>query len=256
MKCDEVALAGESIVSSLVANWDYARHFDPPSFHNRRPFVDDANQVVDRARVDKHEFFKIALEDPEALKLWVSQECIVTGPFSQFLLLLGSQIENVHLRGAFMEVASGEHNGLKDGIAAHSHPWLLHRLSVSVGLVSDQIQPLPFTISFLRTLASQLGNVMTGLGAIGVGNERLLISEYSAVKECFQASLPSADYRAFLMANIAEDTGHASIMEELALQIALDESDERNYVCGAEVGVEARLKYYDELVEYHQAHAR
>jgi len=42
----------------------------------------------------------------------------------------------------------------------------------------------------------------------------------------------------------------------LALQIALDESDERNYVCGAEVGVEARLKYYDELVEYHQAHAR
>jgi Iron-containing redox enzyme len=243
----------DRVVEEAMSTWDYRRSFFLPTPSVSRDAFRSANRIQAAARIQDHQFFTAAAVDAEALRLWVSQEAVVTGPFSQLLLALASLIKNVHLRAQFLLIATGEHNDLRDGAAEDSHPWLLHRLCVSVGLDPEGVSPLPFTVRFLEALASCFATPLEALGALGVGNERMLIPEYTAVQRCFECCYPQADYRDFLRANIEEDGEHCLIAERVARALAMNEDEARQYLDGAIIGVEARVKYYDELLAHHRS---
>jgi hypothetical protein len=243
--------AAAAVVGDIAQQWDYTAWFAPIDTWSTSDAFERANSYQENAGVEGHRFFTIAAKDPAALVLWASQEAIVTGPFSQLLLLAASQITNVHLRAAFMNVIGGEHNAVVDDRAAHSHPWLLHRLCESMGIEPHSVRPLALTLQFLNSLAKTASNLMQALGALGVGNERMLIPEYGAVQRCFEACYPEADYQAFLLANILEDTEHTAIIEKVARAMAALGHDAEDYYIGAKIGVSARIRYYDEIVNYY-----
>ena len=233
------------LVSRLRRGWVAGDFFLPPRASSVPPTITAARAFADESQLQNHEFFAVAASAPNLLRLWASQEAVVTGAFSQMLLLVASEIENVHLRATFLEVATGEHHVARDGVAAHSHPWLLYRLCSSVGLDVAAVQPLEATLTFLEALARTCERIPRALGALGVGNERMLLTEYTAVESCFDAALPTAEYKAFLRANVNEDETHCAIVEAVASAIAADGEE---YYDGARLGVAARVRYYDDLM--------
>ena len=244
----------DDIIRGVENGWDYAECFTiPPKAETRPPEIKEASDVQRRAKIFKHEFFTIARRSRQAIRVWAAQEAVVTGTFSQLLMLVASQLRNVHQRSLLLEVGVGEHGQSSgDNGALRSHPWLLHLLCESLDLKPSDVQPLPPTVKFLQALADSTSDVLRALGAFGVGNELMLIPEYTAVKKCFEQCYPEAAYLDFLSANIEEDTEHVRIVERLAASLMATGSDPREYVIGAELGVGARVTYYDEIIDYVQ----
>src|SRR5207245_1650604 len=76
----------------------YDEWFAVPALVPRHPSVVAALRYATECRIQAHEFFQFAGRSPAALVMWVSQELVVTGRFSQAALRLASSLENVHLR--------------------------------------------------------------------------------------------------------------------------------------------------------------
>src|SRR5207249_697735 len=98
-------------------------------------------------------------------------------------------IKNVHVRSMLLPVVSGEHSPVRNGIAERSHPWLIWRLCRSLG-IGDTITPTRAVVEFITTLERTSSDPMRALGAFGVGNELMLLSEYRAVEHCFDLAAP------------------------------------------------------------------
>jgi Iron-containing redox enzyme len=229
------------------ARWAFADHFEPlrpgPFARNVRR----ASKLADESGIEQHSFFKLAAQDRRALEFWSSQEAVTTNAFSQLLLLCCSHLSNVHARATFLPVITGEHHELRAAVATRSHPWLLKRLCESLKIDVNRISPAPCTLRFLSVLVDSVANPLSGLGALGVGNERMLVPEYTSVESAFRHCLPESDFAAFLSSNINEDIGHSALLEGLAACLIADDEGLTRYVGGARAGVTARLSYYDEL---------
>jgi hypothetical protein len=249
-----VVKCAADIVNVVQQSWDYNECFTIPPRTEWPSEISEAAAVQRRAKIFKHPFFEVARHSRAAIRTWAAQEAVVTGTFSQLLMIVASQLRNVHQRALLLEVAVGEHGPGSDDGAERSHPWLLHLLCESLSLRPADVVPLPPTLKFLQVLADSTVDSLRALGAFGVGNELMLIPEYTAVKMCFEQCYPEAAYRDFLMANIEEDTEHVRIVERLAVSLMATGADPAEYVIGAELGVNARVTYYDELVEYLNAH--
>lgn len=232
------------------AYFDYAEWFEPPPLEKPHPVIAEAEQYVIASRIEAHEFFKVAAASRHSLCVWVTQELIVTGPLALCMLHVASMLPNVHLRSRMTHVAWGEHSTLRDGIARRAHPWLLHQLRESMGIPRRDVQPLPMTDDFLRDLRSKCEDPLQGVAAIGVGNERLILPEYTAVKAAFAAGFPSCVYEPFLDANISEDVQHARLMQDLAAGLIAQGRDPLSYLEAARLSVDARITYYDRLLEW------
>jgi hypothetical protein len=94
---------------------------------------------------------------------------------------------------------------------------------------------------------------MRALGALGIGNEQMLLAEYRAVEACFDAVYPEADYRGFLQANFGEDETHTRLIGIAAAALTSFGYASEEFVAGARQGVEARVRYYDSLLEENHA---
>lgn len=230
-----------------MENFRYDDWFEPAGYTVRVPKVSAALAYADECGIAGHDFFKVASESPAALKMWVSQELIVTGPFSQALLRLAALIFNVHLRARVMIVINGEHGRVKEQSAPNSHPWLLNQLRVSMNIAKDEVHPLPETLDFLAALDDEVISPLAGLAATGIGNERLILPEYAAVKSCFNACQPNCDYARFLDANIGEDMSHSEILADVASSLIRNDIDADQYYDAALRSVDARIHYYDRL---------
>src|SRR5690349_3176645 len=118
--------------------FDYSAHFSVPA-----PFeptvLERVEAYVVARRLEDHPYFHYALERPEALSVWLSQELVMTNVFSQIVLFAASRVENVHVRAALCAVASGEHGSLRNGKARRAHPALLDQLRSAVGLSEGDI---------------------------------------------------------------------------------------------------------------------
>jgi len=193
--------------------------FDAPKRVRRAPEVSAALEYADSCGIRDHAFFQVARSDPAALKVWVCQELVVTGPFSQALLRLAAQISNVHLRSMVMVVINGEHGRLKGMEASNAHPWLLNQLRISMNLRREEVQPVAETLEFLATLDKETESILAGLAATGIGNERLILGEYGEIKKCFEECWPQSDYSRFLDANIGEDLRHSEMLCDVASSI-------------------------------------
>lgn len=233
---------------------DFHSEFVPFSgragFH---PAVVDAMKSVEDIQIGAHPFFEVASGERNLLKLWVEQELHVTNPFSRMLLNLAGSLPNVHLRSIAVAVAAGEHGRVGNGCASSSHPWLLYELSQAVGVDVDQSVMLVGTRAFVESLSISCSeSVIAAVGALGVGNEALLVPEYSAILETFNDSWPEANASRFLMANIAEDTAHAEMMATLASVLLSLGASEADYRRGVSRALNSRIEYYDSLIGYYE----
>ncbi|MGH3717233.1 MAG: hypothetical protein ACRDRI_00005 [Pseudonocardiaceae bacterium] len=193
--------------------WSYSEHFIPPAESNwSHPAIGDAEKYVVDTAIENHPFFDVAASRVEALRLWVSQELVVTNAVSQCMLRVAALMSNVHVRTRMVLVIDGEHMGFKNGVARGAHPWLLHGLRESLEIAQDSIVPLLETQVFLDQLNAESTDALRGTAAIGVGNERLLIPEYTAVRTAFEKGAHDSSFKGFLNANILEDTEHTRLM--------------------------------------------
>lgn len=229
-------------------NLQMAEYFEPLKENPDRSFVDIANKIERDAKIENHAFFKQAKNSRDAMILWTSQEAIVTNPFSQILFQLISNVKNVHVRSILMPVVHGEHSTVKKGTATKSHPWLIWKLCSSLGITANDIKPTKAIVNFIKVLADSAENPMYGLGVLGIGNELMLLAEYSAVESCFDSACPDADYKDFLHANIGEDEVHSRLIGDAAAALASLGFNKQDFLDGAKVGVDARLAYYDSLL--------
>lgn len=241
-----------SLVSDRLSltSWQYTRFF-LPSDVQMHSVVEEIEAYIERRDLASHEFFIVAGRDRRALELWLSQELVMTNAFSQIVLSAASLEQNVHVRAILVEVAAGEHGHVTKGLAKRAHPWLLHKLGESVGLTMDAISPMSPTISLIRRLDEKSReSTLAALAWIGVGNERLILPEYKAVKSCFSQIWSDADYEPFLQANLTEDKVHSRLCYQAAsILIAGDQAQADDYYTEAVASIEARWNYFDELLE-------
>ncbi|MFD3473033.1 hypothetical protein ACFWWM_43340 [Streptomyces sp. NPDC058682] len=230
-----------------MIDYPFDEWFESSPLGERHPAVQRAMDYADGIGLEEHRFFEIAASSPVALRAWVTQELIVTGPFSQALLRLAALVPNVHMRAMVMVVIGGEHGRVVGGRAPGSHPWLLNELRKSMGIEKKEVQPLSETVEFIGVLDREVGSVIGGLAAAGIGNERLILGEYSAVKLCFEACWPNSKYARFLDANITEDFQHSDLLADVASILIEQGASPVEYYNAAMRSVDARVKFYDRL---------
>ncbi len=231
-----------------IANWRYSKFFDRMP-EPRFDLTDGLERLVADAALEKHEFFARAHQSTAALRLWVSQELVMTNAFSQIVLRAASQIENVHARAILAEIAYGEHGRARKGFAKRAHPWLLDQLRESVGLLKEEIRPLAPTVGFIGRLVDRICDPLEAVAFIGIGNERLIAPEYEGIRSCFENLLPKADFEPFLRANIDEDITHSRLCYELAGFLIATENERRRFLDAAKESIESRITYFDELTQ-------
>ncbi len=229
-------------------NWVYERWFMPPSSVEMHPVVMEIEEAISNSGLEQHPFFDRAIASPAALRLWATQELVMTNAFSQIVLMATASVVNVHLRTMIGQVAFGEHGGAKGGIARRAHPWLLEQLRDSMGIPTNEVRPAPATIKLIDRLASATTDPLTAVAWIGVGNERLIIPEYTAVKRCFEACMPNVKYKKFLDANLHEDVAHTRMCYEFASALLHEGGDVKLYKQEALASIQGRLRYFDELL--------
>jgi hypothetical protein len=240
--------------ASLVADdwlhmkeWKYSLFFDPLSDVPAHPVVQVIEQYIEHRQLDKHPFFELARDSKSALTLWAAQELVMTNAFSQLVLRAASCIPNVHARAVLVEIASGEHGFSRRGIAKNAHPWLLSQLGSSINLDLVQIAPAEPTRMFIRRLTSHIDTPLNMLAYIGVGNERLIIPEYTAVKKCFSEQWPESRYKLFLDANLDEDISHSQLCYLLASMLIQSVQDAESFKSAAIASIDSRFEYFDGL---------
>lgn len=215
------------------------------------PAVLAATQQMLSMRIEEHEFFALATGRRDMLQLWVSQELFVTNPFSELLLGLARRVANVHLRSLVVLVATGEHSSVRHGVATRSHPWLLWQLALKMGLAPEEAVELRGTAWFRETLRDHCSRSdVAAVGALGVGNEALLVPEYGRMLTVFESTWPEVNASHFLDANIREDATHAQLMEQLASVLLYEGASENEYLVAANAAVRARIEYYDMLATF------
>jgi len=231
-------------------NWSYTKHFLPPAFSGLHPVIEDVEQYIEATNLSSHEFFAIAANSELALKMWLSQELVMTNAFSQVVLAAASRVPNVHVRAVLAEVAYGEHGHVREGLARRAHPWLLHRLADSVNLDPTAVVPYDCTAALISQLAASVEEgTLVAVAWIGVGNERLIIPEYSAIEKCFAAVMAKATYEPFLQANLKEDVLHSRLCYEVASSLITNEDDARRFYNAAVASVRGRCEYFDALAD-------
>jgi Iron-containing redox enzyme len=231
--------------------WAFADYFEPPQFSDTPeldPTIQTARAYLKAAAIDQHPFFRVALGNHDAIALWAAQESVITNQFSQTLFSMMALIKNVHLRSVLLPVVAGEHSALKEGRAVGSHPHLLSKLVIDIGLDPESICPISATIRFAEALNTSLSSLPRALGCLGIGNEAMLIPEYTAVEALFSLLYPRELYRPFLHANIEEDHAHSALMDIAAVAAFRSDEDRKEFLLGAREGVDSRVQYYDDLV--------
>jgi hypothetical protein len=147
-------------------------------------------------------------------------------------------------------VAAAEHGAIRGNTAPFAHPWLLYSLGKSVRLTDDEMVILPETAQFLEMISKDCErSPLAAAGVLGMGSERLLVPEYTAARNAFEKCWPECDFRRFLNANIEEDVRHAELMENVGRALLSLGHRDGDFLSGAQVGIEARIVYYDALVE-------
>ena len=149
-----------------------------------------------------------------------------------------------------LEVASAEHGAVNEaGIAVDSHPWLLQQLCVSLELDICQIKVAPETEAYLTTLDSLCrSSPIEGIGALGPGNEFLLLQEYRALADSFEAALPESQYSTFFNANLTQDERHHEVLAMVATGLIELGAPSELYVESAIRAAEARIEFYDSFL--------
>jgi hypothetical protein len=234
--------------ASALPGWSYARFLGVPDFELALPEIAEAAKYGDAAKVSQHPFFRLTHEKPSLLKVWAEQELITSSCFSQVITEWMATIDNCHIRTLVFPVLQGEHGRMSGHIAKRSHPYLAEKLCRSLGSDLNAISALEPTQNFIELMEESSETPLSGAGFLGIGNERMLIEEYGAVRDAFQVAWPTADFEDFLDANILDDIEHHQLIERAASALVSLGGDASTFLDHAIRGVDARMSYYDDLV--------
>src|SRR5215469_9780630 len=237
-----------STVDNLNSTWTYRDYLEVPDFDFEIPEIREAESYLTEVAIDRHQFFECAAKQPEYLQLWAEQELIVSSLFSQSLAEWIGRLDNCYVRRVVLSVLVGEHGEGSLG-ATGAHPVLAESMCVSLGTKLDRIVASPATVEFVAEMKTATRHVMFGAGFLGIGNERMLIPEYSAAMRCFEIILPKASYKPFLLANIHEDSLHSELIERATRGLVSLGYDPKGFLDGAWTGVNSRVRYFDKLLE-------
>jgi hypothetical protein len=237
--------ASERVLRGRI--WEHDKFLGEPRFEIESSDILAAADYMSNARIDSHPFFLDDIVTARSLQLWAEQELVISSSFSQALAAWVSTLDNCHIRAVCLPVLAGEHGRVVANRSATAHPALAEAMCRSIGTDLASIKILPATQQFIDQMNEAARDPMTGVGFLGVGNERFLIPEYTAVMHCFSRTLPSASYRAFLSANIEEDGWHNELMEDAGRGLISLGFDSAKYLTGARWGVDCRMVYLDEL---------
>jgi hypothetical protein len=233
-----------------LAEWRHERYLGHPNFGLRVPQIEAAIAYEEAARIDTHQFFELASSSKETLQVWAEQELITSSCFSQVITEWFATINNCHIRSKVMDVLVGEHSPIENGLATRCHPYLAEMLCRSLGSDLVAIKTLEPTRNFIREMEDSAARPLAGAGFLGIGNEKMLIPEYSAIRRVFHRVWPEAECDPFLDANIEDDMTHHRLIEEAAAAMVSMGGDPEEFLEHAKRGVDARIIYYDELIQH------
>jgi len=239
-------------LSGSQESWNHSRFLARPNFAAEVRQIDAASNYLSASRVGNHRFFEAAEDSILALQLWSEQELVISSMFSQALAAWLSSIHNCHVRAAVVPVLAGEHGTFRRFEAVGAHPALAEALCISLDSSLELIPVLAPTRHFLVELAGNAKEPMVGAGFLGIGNEKMLLPEYRAVRRCFAKRAPHSSFHDFLDANIDEDEGHHRLIELAVRGLVSIGYDAEEFLQGAIRGVDARITYLDGLSELHK----
>lgn len=221
-----------------------------PDFDLDVPEIRQAVEYQEQAGIARHPFFKVAAKSRNALEIWAAQEYITSANFSQVLAEWISTIDNYNVRSLVIPVLAEEHSDVRSSIADRCHPNLARNLCLSLGIDLSRLTSIRPTEEFIDQMEASGEKPLVGAGFLGVGNERMLIPEYGAVRECFMESWRETEFAPFLDANIADDRYHHDLIEHAAAGMISLGQNAADFLAGAIAGVDARIRYYDSLCEF------
>ena len=105
------------------------------------------------------------------------------------------------------------------------------------------------TIAFIdvqEAMARQ--SVLMGLGAFCYANEYLTIAEFEPLQDAIGRAFPAANLR-FFDANREVDGRHTAMTEDVIAALMLSDGDLDEVQKGAAVALDARVAFYDALLE-------
>jgi hypothetical protein len=231
--------------------WNHNKFLTRPNFALEVKEIETASSYLSASNVGCHRFFDAAKVSLLALRLWSEQELVISSMFSQAVAAWISSIHNCHIRAAVIPVLAGEHGKFRRFEAVGAHPILAEGLCISLFSNLDAIPVLDPTRDFLIELAGNSKDPMMGAGFLGIGNEKMLLPEYRAVRHCFANIAPQSSFHDFLDANIDEDEGHHRLIELSVRGLVSIGYDAEQFLQGAIRGVDARIAYLDKLFEFY-----
>jgi hypothetical protein len=118
----------------------------------------------------------------------------------------------------------------------------------------DGLALLPQTERYLDTLINICASgPLSALGAIGVGNELLLVEEYGAANRAYAMAFDGHAGSVFFAANIDADDTHSRLCAEIASGFCdLYGVSASEYDYAAERAIMARQHFYNQLVRAHR----
>lgn len=235
--------------------------FDIPSLSKAlgrtgHPFTQGMRKMVDEHPILDHQFFhhiRNSAAEPSTLITWALQDRHVAYMFPRLIALIVSGIpaNNDRAVRARMPLIENLWEEAGEGRFERAHSTLMDSLLTSIGVSSDTlyVSAFPSTRRFIDCqfeIARE--NAIAGAGAFCYANEYLALKEYPPIQQAVVALFPNAD-TSFFEANWEVDGHHTELAEECILQICDSVEDFNIARGGAEIALNARLAFYDELCE-------
>jgi hypothetical protein len=250
MGSDAVTRTSRGTLLDELSTWASERFFAPVPTELDGAVVAARTLIRESGFSDHPIFVENRLADMTALRLWASQELVVSTYFGQTIAAWLARIDNCNLRALILPVFVGEHGEFGTHDAPNAHPNLALKFATSLALDPSDVHPRTYASKFIETLwrVANEASMIYVAGFIGVGNERLILREYALVKRA-AAVVESAAAVEFLDENIAEDSMHSRAMELFASALIGLGDSSQEYARGALDGITTRRKFYDGLYD-------
>jgi pyrroloquinoline quinone (PQQ) biosynthesis protein C len=214
-----------------------------------------------RAMVDEHPLLEHSFFDglrtgalgKEDLLRWAHQDRIVSYTFPRLIALIVASLDLLgpRVNEGRMALVENLWEEMGEGQVDRAHSTLMDDLLVSLGVGRDalDVPALPATERFLQVqLDLARDRPFAGMGAFCYGNEYLVLQEYPPVRDALLRHWPKADIR-FFLANQEVDGHHTELVEHSIACLASDPNQLEDVRYGAMAALEARISFYDELLE-------
>ncbi|MBI1969374.1 iron-containing redox enzyme family protein [Candidatus Woesearchaeota archaeon] len=189
----------------------------------------------------------------EEIKVWTFQEYFVSLAFPRMMAAVVTRIPDEHEAAKYPLIKNTyEELGADMGLEK-SHPNLLRKLIKALGGTQEELtsnRQNSGTRDYLDRLfrICREGTFLEGLGAIGHGNEFLVIYEYGKfVGGMRKSGLLTPENLEFFDVNIQADVDHTRQIEKAMESFIESEENRRMIVRSAREALDARMPFYDDI---------